>query len=68
MRGTTTQNLMNYIKLKISKKDAMRVSSVVAEVTSSILRPSRMEAFPPSPTKQIRKQGKIDGGINAYSS
>lgn len=29
MAGTLIQDILNYIKLKISKKDAMRVSSAV---------------------------------------
>lgn len=28
MLGSTTQNLMNLIKLKVSKKDAMKLSSI----------------------------------------
>jgi hypothetical protein len=56
MRGTLTQNIMNYIKLKISKKDAMKISSAVAEATSSILRPSRILGIPPpSPPRKPQK-------------
>lgn len=39
MKGTLTQNIMNFIKLKISKKDAMKISNAVASATSSILKP-----------------------------
>lgn len=62
MAGTLTQNIMNYIKLKISKKDAMRISQAVAIVTTSILKPQPVNKAiglpPPSPPRKIRKVGK----------
>jgi hypothetical protein len=56
MTGTLTQTIMNFIKLKISKKDAMRISTAVGVPTTSILKPSRILGVPtPSPPKNQKK-------------
>lgn len=54
MIGTLTQDILNYIKLKISKKDAMRVSSAVVQCAPT---PRQREAgLPPlSPPRRLKK-------------
>ena len=51
MTKTLTQSIMNYIKLKISKKDAMKVSSAS---TASTIKPQPIGLPPLSPPKRAK--------------
>ena len=59
MFGTLTQNIMNYIKLKVSKRDAMRVSTAAA-VTGSTIKPNHGGLPPLSPQKKRKMVGKTE--------
>ena len=63
MAGTLTQDILNYIKLKISKRDAMRVSSALGPVPV-VIKPVVNALPPPSPPRKLRKPaGKTQTNI-----
>lgn len=51
MSKTLTQSIMNYIKLKISKRDAMKVSCAIAV---SAIRPQNVGLPPLSPPRRAK--------------
>lgn len=60
MSGTLTQSIMNFIKMKVSKRDAMRVSTAAAVTSSSVVKHENIGLPPLSPQKKKRVVPKTE--------